>query len=79
MRLLPLFVFFLLILPAPAMAYLDPGSGSMIIQVLLAGILGAAFTLKMYWRRFIDFVTGRKSTTSEVSSNGTSTTSTKHS
>lgn len=33
------------------MAYLDPGSGSFIIQMLLAGGLGLAFLLKTYWRK----------------------------
>lgn len=32
-------------------AYLDPGSGSFLIQLLLAGGLGAAFLLKTYWRK----------------------------
>ncbi|GAP13785.1 hypothetical protein LARV_01540 [Longilinea arvoryzae] len=33
------------------MAYLDPGSGSFLIQMLLAGGLGAAFLIKTYWRK----------------------------
>ena len=32
-----------------AFAYLDPGTGSMIIQMAIAGILGALFTIKLYW------------------------------
>ncbi len=47
------------LLPNIANAYLDPGTGSVIIQALIAAVLGAAFTLKMYWRRFKDFLTGR--------------------
>jgi hypothetical protein len=35
----------------PAHAYLDPGTGSYAIQVGLAGVLGAMFSLKMVWRR----------------------------
>ena len=34
-----------------AHAYLDPGTGSMLIQVIIAGAVGAAFTLKLYWKR----------------------------
>lgn len=34
-----------------AYAYLDPGSGSYIFQVLIAMLLGAIFTLKAYWQR----------------------------
>jgi hypothetical protein len=38
-----------------ALAYLDPGSGSFIIQMLLAGGLGLAFLIKTYWRKLIGF------------------------
>jgi hypothetical protein len=34
-----------------AHAYLDPGTGSMALQLLIAGILGALFTIKMWWYR----------------------------
>jgi hypothetical protein len=32
--------------PPPAHAYLDPISGSVILQVLIAGVLGALLTIK---------------------------------
>jgi hypothetical protein len=32
-------------------AYLDPGSGSFLIQLLIAGILGAALAIRMSWGR----------------------------
>lgn len=35
-----------------ASAYIDPGSGSMLLQLLLGGIAGAVVVLKMYWRQF---------------------------
>ena len=35
-----------------AYAYMDPGSGSMIIQILLATLLGSLFMLKAFWHRF---------------------------
>lgn len=41
-----------------AHAYLDPGTGSYIIQVLFGFILGAAYTIKLYWRRIIAMITG---------------------
>jgi hypothetical protein len=37
----------------PAHAYLDPGSGSMLIQVLLAGSAGLATLGRIAWRRFV--------------------------
>ena len=35
-------------------AYLDPGSGSMLVQLLLGGIAGAAVIMKLGWERFKD-------------------------
>jgi len=46
-----LVAFFALMLPADAFAYLDPGTGSMVFQIATAAILGALFTVKLYWRR----------------------------
>lgn len=31
--------------------YLDPGSGSYLLQLLIAGALGALFALRLYWSR----------------------------
>ena len=33
----------------PAHAYLDPGTGSYAVQVGIAGLVGALFSLKMFW------------------------------
>lgn len=33
--------------------YLDPGSGSFIIQMLLAGFLGIAVAVKIYWKKIV--------------------------
>lgn len=41
-----------------AHAYLDPGTGSVFLQMLIAGIVSAMFALKMFWRRIVDFFTG---------------------
>jgi len=38
-----------------AHAYIDPSTGSYILQILLAGLLGALFTLKIFWRNFKGF------------------------
>jgi len=37
-------------------AYLDPGTGSLILQMLIAGIIGAIYTIKLYWYRLKIFV-----------------------
>ena len=33
-------------------AYLDPGTGSMILQSVLAALLGAAFIIRTQWKKF---------------------------
>ncbi len=33
------------------LAYLDPGTGSMILQAIAAGLAGVAVAGKLYWRR----------------------------
>jgi hypothetical protein len=38
-----------------AHTYLDPGSGSYLLQLLIAGLLGAAFALRMFWGRIKGF------------------------
>ncbi len=37
--------------PVAAHAYIDPGSGSFILQGVIAAILGAGVTLKVFWNR----------------------------
>jgi hypothetical protein len=41
-------------------AYLDPGSGSMMLQIIAGGLAAAAVTLKVYWRRLLVFLRIRK-------------------
>ncbi len=36
----------------PCLAYLDPATGGMLLQVVLGGIGGIAIALKFGWRRF---------------------------
>ena len=40
---------------SPVHAYLDPGTGSMILQVVLGGIAGMAILGKLFWNRFKAF------------------------
>lgn len=35
------------------LAYLDAGSGSLIVQAVVGGAAGAAVAAKLYWRRLI--------------------------
>ena len=51
---------FFVSLEMPVEAYLDPGSGSMLLQVLLGGIASIAVIAKLYWNRVTSLFT-RKS------------------
>jgi hypothetical protein len=46
---------FLTLVSTPAYAYLDPGSGSYILQLLLGGIAGVAVAAKLYWNHLLTF------------------------
>lgn len=39
-----------------AFAYLDPGTGSYIFQVMIAAFIGGLFTIKIYWRKIKDYI-----------------------
>lgn len=42
---------FLLVFPSIAYAYLDPGTGSYVFQVVVAMIFGAGFAIKIFWKK----------------------------
>jgi hypothetical protein len=48
-----------LLIAAPAYAYIDPGSGSMLVQLLTGGAAGAVILARLYWRRFKERLTSK--------------------
>jgi hypothetical protein len=40
--------------------YIDPGSGSYLVQVIIAAVLGVTFYFKTIWLRIKMFFSGRK-------------------
>lgn len=44
----------------PAHAYLDPGTGSLLLQGAIAAIAAGVFTVKTYWYRIRAFIKGEK-------------------
>ena len=40
-----------LVFPADVFAYLDPGSGSLIFQTIVATLAGVAYGVRVYWGR----------------------------
>lgn len=49
----------LVVIAPPAHAYLDPGTGSMILQGIIAALVGASVVLKVYWYKMKSFLRGR--------------------
>jgi hypothetical protein len=41
----------LALITEPAFAYLDPGTGSMLLQVILGGIAAVGVALKLFWHK----------------------------
>ncbi len=52
---LAFFVISFLIMPKCAYAYMDPGTGSFILQAIVAFALGALVIIKQFWRKIIGF------------------------
>jgi hypothetical protein len=44
-----------LLFPRQSYAYLDPGTGSFIIQMLIATLVGGLFMIKVYFKKIKDF------------------------
>ena len=42
------------------LAYLDPGTGSMLVQLLVGGVAAAAVAVKLYWYRILRLLRIRK-------------------
>ena len=41
----------LIVYAAPAYAYIDPGTGSFVIQMLIAMFVSGAFAVKTFWKQ----------------------------
>lgn len=48
-----------LVMPMNAHAYIDPGTGSFIIQVVIGVLAGALVTLKIFWNKVKIFLKGK--------------------
>lgn len=46
--------------PVEPLAYLDPGTGSMLVQLLAGGFAAVAIAAKLYWRRLLTLLRLRK-------------------
>jgi hypothetical protein len=55
----------LLATPTQLPAYVDPGSGSFFLQMLIAGLLGASMTVKTFWKQIKSYFSRNSSSTEE--------------
>ncbi len=58
---LAILILVLVAFPQPAYAYIDPGTGSYVLQIILAGILAVPFVLKRYWIKIKSIFKGSSS------------------
>ena len=56
---------------AVVLAYIDPGTGSIVLQLLIGVLLGSVFAVKMFWRNLKNVILklmGKQRDTSETES-----------
>ena len=61
-------IFGLISYTSPAYAYLDPGTGSILLQGLIAGIASAMAFLSIYWQKVKSFFVKEESDTDKEES-----------
>lgn len=45
-------------LPKFMFAYIDPGTGSYMLQLLIAAFIGISFAIKVHWKKIKTFISG---------------------
>ena len=48
-----------MLVAAPAFAYIDPGTGSFLVQGIIAVFIGVGVTGKLYWHKIKAMLTGK--------------------
>jgi hypothetical protein len=49
-----LVVSLLILSSAPAFAYIEPGTGNLVLQLMFGGIAGVSLLFKLYWRKLVE-------------------------
>jgi hypothetical protein len=49
----------------PAYAYLDPGTGSILLQMLLGGVAGGLVVIRLYWARIKSWFSPKPASTDD--------------
>jgi len=50
------------------LVYIDPGTGSIILQAVVASVVGAAIAVRLFWHRILKFLGLRKGNPAEPES-----------
>ncbi len=59
MRHVLMLTFSMMLISTPAFAYIDPGTGSFLVQGIIAAVIGIGVTGKLYWSKIKAFLTGK--------------------
>jgi len=51
----------------PASAYIDPGTGSYVLQAIVAAVAGSLVAIRMYWQKIKSAISGRGGDSSSAS------------
>lgn len=46
---------------SPAGAYLDPGSGSLVFQVVVGALMAVSLAIRLFWRRIVSLFRRKES------------------
>lgn len=49
----------IMLVSSPAYAYIDPGTGSLVIQGAIAAVVGAGVIIKLFWHKIVAVLTGK--------------------
>lgn len=56
MKKILIFIALLVMTTKKSHAYIDPGSGSYLLQIFLAFVLGSSFALRSYWKKLFNYL-----------------------
>lgn len=49
-------VFWLFVFVRPVQAYLDPGTGSYVTQIIIGVLAGGGYAIKLNWQKIVSFI-----------------------
>ena len=51
-------IFICLVVPRRVHAYIDPGTGNYLLQIIMAALFGALFAIKVFWTKIKGMLAG---------------------